>query len=83
MSGAPSGKSDDGVNYLKFLMTLKSKLAKTQTLSIAAPASFFYLKNFPIQGIAEHVDYIIYMTYDLHGENCNESNKHFVSNDQS
>lgn len=72
MSGAPAGKPDDGVNYLKFLGTLKGKLTTAQTLSIAAPASFFYLKNFPIQAISAHLDYIVYMTYDLHGNNYSE-----------
>jgi hypothetical protein len=38
------------------------------SLSIAAPASFWYLKAFPIADIAKTVDYIVYMTYDLHGE---------------
>jgi GH18 family chitinase len=26
------------------------------------------LRNFPIQEIAEVIDYIIFMTYDLHGQ---------------
>lgn len=39
-----------------------------QTLSIAAPASYWYLRVFPIKEIGEVVDYIIYMTYDLHGQ---------------
>ena len=47
---------------------LKSKLADGKTLSIAAPASFWYLKAFPIKEIAKIVDFIVYMTYDLHGE---------------
>lgn len=38
------------------------------TLSIAAPASYWYLKGFPIDRIARVVDYIVFMTYDLHGQ---------------
>jgi len=38
-----------------------------KTLSIAAPASYWYLKAFPIEAISAVVDYIVYMTYDLHG----------------
>jgi spore germination protein YaaH len=38
------------------------------TLSIAAPASFWYLKAFPIKQMARYLDYIVYMTYDLHGQ---------------
>jgi GH18 family chitinase len=50
------------------LSVLRSKLGKDKSLSIAAPASFWYLKQFPIAGIAMIVDYIVYMTYDLHGQ---------------
>ena len=39
-----------------------------KTVSIAAPASFWYLKGFPIRDISKVVDYIVYMTYDLHGQ---------------
>jgi GH18 family chitinase len=39
-----------------------------KSVSIAAPASYWYLKAFPIDKIAEVVDYIVYMTYDLHGQ---------------
>jgi len=52
---------------LAFLTILKGFLPD-KTVSIAAPASYWYLKNFPIQEIAEVVDYIIFMTYDLHGQ---------------
>lgn len=37
------------------------------TLSIAAPASYWYLKAFPIKKMAPLLDYIVFMTYDLHG----------------
>ncbi|KGQ05404.1 Killer toxin subunits alpha/beta [Beauveria bassiana D1-5] len=63
----PPGSKQDGINYLKFLVVLKSKL-NGKSLSIAAPASFWYLKGFPIKRISQVVDYIVYMTYDLHGQ---------------
>jgi len=31
-------------------------------VSIAAPASYWYLKAFPIDRIAKVIDYIVYMT---------------------
>ncbi|KAH8703812.1 hypothetical protein BGW36DRAFT_288853 [Talaromyces proteolyticus] len=65
--GIPPASSDDGANYLTFLTILKS-LLPNKTVSIAAPSSYWYLKNFPIQKIAAVVDYIIFMTYDLHGQ---------------
>lgn len=48
-------------------MKVKSLLPAGKTVSIAAPASYWYLKNFPIQQIAEVVDFIVFMTYDLQG----------------
>ena len=56
------------MNYLRFLTVLRSKLASSKSVSIAAPASYWYLKAFPIDKIAEVIDYIVYMTYDLHGQ---------------
>lgn len=47
---------------------VRARLPAGKTLSIAAPASYWYLKGFPIKEIAEVVDYIVYMTYDLHGQ---------------
>lgn len=68
VNGKPIGEDGDGVAYLKFLSTLKQKMAKGNTVSIAAPASYWYLKAFPIDRIASVIDYIVYMTYDLHGQ---------------
>lgn len=68
IDGTPPGFETDGPFYLRFLQIMRRKLADGKTLSIAAPASFWYLKNFPIKGMAEFLDYIVYMTYDLHGQ---------------
>ncbi|KAM7183708.1 hypothetical protein V8F20_012513 [Naviculisporaceae sp. PSN 640] len=65
--GIPPGDKDDGARYLKFLVTLKN-LLPGKTVSIAAPSSYWYLKQFPIKEIGAVVDYIVYMTYDLHGQ---------------
>jgi GH18 family chitinase len=43
-------------------------MGQDKSVSIAAPASFWYLKAFPIDRIAAVIDYIVYMTYDLHGQ---------------
>jgi GH18 family chitinase len=37
-------------------------------ISVAAPASYWYLKGFPIKLMSDYCDYIVYMTYDLHGQ---------------
>lgn len=66
--GIPPGSEDDGPNYLAFLQLVRKYLPTGKSLSIAAPASFWYLKGFPIEDIGKVVDYIVYMTYDIHGQ---------------
>ncbi|KAL8366609.1 hypothetical protein RB595_010461 [Gaeumannomyces hyphopodioides] len=61
------GLKSEGADYLVFLAMLKTLLAG-RTVAIAAPASYWYLKQFPIKNISRVVDYIVYMTYDLHGQ---------------
>ncbi|KAK2590717.1 hypothetical protein QQS21_011588 [Conoideocrella luteorostrata] len=62
------GSPEEGANYLAFLQLLRSKLPGDKSISIALPASYWYLKQYPVKDIAEYVDYFIYMTYDLHGQ---------------
>ncbi|KAJ2849889.1 hypothetical protein IWW36_002308 [Coemansia brasiliensis] len=66
--GIPPGLASDGPNYLEFLKKLRAALPSDKSLSIAAPASYWYLKSFPIAEMAQYLDYIVYMTYDLHGQ---------------
>jgi GH18 family chitinase len=40
-------------------------MPKDKSISFAAPASYWYLKQFPIKTISKSVDYIVYMAYDL------------------
>ena len=63
----PPAEKDEGRNYLAFLVVLKN-LLRGKSVSIAAPSSYWYLKQYPIKDIAKVVDYIVYMTYDLHGQ---------------
>ncbi|CAG8890307.1 unnamed protein product [Penicillium egyptiacum] len=63
----PAGDENEGNNYLAFLALLKN-LLPGKSVSIAAPASYWYLKGFPIAKISKVVDYIVFMTYDLHGQ---------------
>jgi len=50
------------------LASMKAAMPASKTVSLTAPASFWYLQHFPIQAISEVVDYVVYMTYDLHGQ---------------
>ncbi|KAL4916199.1 glycoside hydrolase superfamily [Aspergillus aurantiobrunneus] len=65
--GIPGGSPDEGDNYAEFLKILKD-LLPDKSVAIAAPASFWYLKNFPIEKMSQTIDYIVFMTYDLHGQ---------------
>lgn len=53
---------------MEFLRVMRQTMDSSLALAIAAPASYYYLKAFPIAEMAEVLDYIIYMTYDLHGQ---------------
>ncbi|KAK4150040.1 hypothetical protein C8A00DRAFT_46482 [Chaetomidium leptoderma] len=64
----PPADPIDGPNYLAFLRLLRAALPSGKSLSIAAPASYWYLKGFPIKDMGSVLDYIVYMTYDLHGQ---------------
>jgi chitinase len=66
--GIPPGSPEDGTNYLSFLQMVRKELPPQYSISIAAPASYWYLRGFPIANISSVVDYIVYMTYDLHGQ---------------
>ncbi|KAJ1946929.1 hypothetical protein GGF37_000828 [Kickxella alabastrina] len=66
--GIPVGLASDAPNYLSFLKKLRAALPTGKSLSIAAPASYWYLKGFPIVDMSEYLDYVVYMTYDLHGQ---------------
>ncbi|KAL5087858.1 hypothetical protein Trisim1_007509 [Trichoderma cf. simile WF8] len=65
--GIPPASISDGTNYLAFLAILRN-LLPSKEITIAAPASYWYLQGFPIEKMAPLLDYIIYMTYDLHGQ---------------
>ncbi|KFX97388.1 hypothetical protein V490_02811 [Pseudogymnoascus sp. VKM F-3557] len=64
----PPGTAEEGLNYFLFLNSLRSSLPAGISLSIAAPAGYWYLRGFPISAISLVVDYIIFMSYDLHGQ---------------
>ncbi|EIT73813.1 chitinase [Aspergillus oryzae 100-8] len=65
--GIPSGSEDEGVEYAIFLILLKG-LLPDKSLSIAAPASYWYLRPYQIAALADVLDYLVFMTYDLHGQ---------------
>ncbi|QYS97943.1 Chitinase [Trichoderma simmonsii] len=66
--GIPAGLPSDTRNYLDTLRALRKALPAKYSVSIAVPASYWYLRPFPIQEMSQVVDYIVYMAYDLHGQ---------------
>ena len=64
----PPADPIEGENYLQSLTILRGLLPKEKSVSFAAPASFWYLQGYSIAKIMNLVDYVIYMTYDLHGQ---------------
>lgn len=65
--GIPADDKNNGKNYNELLKLIKSKLPSGKTLSIAIPASYWYLKNYPIKDMQANIDYQVFMTYDIHG----------------
>ncbi|KID93428.1 Glycoside hydrolase, subgroup, catalytic core, partial [Metarhizium majus ARSEF 297] len=64
----PADDPQNGLNYYKLLSLVKSELGGSKSVSFAAPSSYWYLKAFPIILMAKSLDYIVFMTYDLHGQ---------------
>ncbi|KAI8261295.1 hypothetical protein K4K58_001428 [Colletotrichum sp. SAR11_239] len=62
IDGVPPGSEAEGKNYLEFLKLVRTKLPPGKTLSIALPASFWYLKPYPLEELAKVCDYFVYMT---------------------
>jgi hypothetical protein len=68
IQGIPAGSKDEGDNYLEFLRLVRTGLGISRSISVALPASYWYLKHFPVDQMQHVVDYFVYMTYDLHGQ---------------
>ncbi|RMZ84417.1 hypothetical protein DV738_g462, partial [Chaetothyriales sp. CBS 135597] len=66
--GIPPGTAEDADNYLTFFTKLRAAMPASKSVSFCAPASFWYLRGYHIEEMAAVADYIVYMTYDLHGQ---------------
>ncbi|KAF8194786.1 glycoside hydrolase superfamily [Mycena galopus ATCC 62051] len=66
--GIPADSTSDGQNLAAFLLVLRPLLPSGVSLSIVVPAGYWYLRAFPMGTMANSLDYIIYMTYYLHGQ---------------
>lgn len=62
------GKKEDTLNYLYLCQDIKAhftQIGRRWGLSFTAPASYWYMKHFDIKGMAEAVDFVNLMTYDM------------------
>lgn len=71
------GTAEDADNYLTFFTKLRAAMPSSKSVSFCAPASFWYLKGYHIDEMAALADYIVYMTYDLHGQ-WDYANQHAI-----
>ncbi|KAJ1951262.1 hypothetical protein EC988_004094, partial [Linderina pennispora] len=60
------GRPEDYGNFVTWIKELREAVG-SGSISISAPASPYYLKGYDIVALSKLVDYIVYMTYDLHG----------------
>lgn len=61
---APSTE-EDVLNFYEFMAAFRDNITASafgKTVSVTAPASFWYLQNIPIAALSGAVDYIVYMT---------------------
>ncbi|KAJ6003519.1 glycoside hydrolase [Penicillium sp. IBT 35674x] len=67
----PADTDEDATYFFIFLLELQEAIESElpgKTISTTAPSSFWYMKAIPIEGISAVVDYIVIMTYDMHGQ---------------
>lgn len=70
IQGIPASSTEDASNFYAFLLELNIARSTGPEIlvSVTAPASYWYLQNLAIEAISEAVDFIVFMTYDLHGQ---------------
>jgi len=61
------GKPADKDNYVLLCKDLRAAFGTKYSLSVTLPASYYYMQNFDVSGMEQHVDFFNIMTYDLHG----------------
>lgn len=62
------GYPEDTENYLKLVEEMRAALGEKVLITIAAPASYWYLRHFLIGKMSKSLDWINVMTYDMYVE---------------
>ncbi|CAF2912024.1 unnamed protein product [Rotaria sp. Silwood2] len=61
------GSPEDTNNYVKLVKDMRDTFGNNYLITIAAPASYWYLRHFKIGEMSKYLDFINVMTYDIHG----------------
>lgn len=63
-----SGRPEDYKNIVTFVKSLRERMkVDKRGVSMAIPASYWYLQHFDIKALEAHVDWFNLMSYDMHG----------------
>lgn len=61
------GSPEDKQNFLQLVKEMRAAFGSRYLITIAAPASYWYLQHFAIGQMSQYLDFINVMTYDIHG----------------
>ncbi|PGH14882.1 hypothetical protein AJ79_02744 [Helicocarpus griseus UAMH5409] len=61
------GAKEDFETYVQLLKELRETVGSRYGITVALPASYWYLRGFDVKGMAEYVDWFNIMSYDIHG----------------
>ncbi|PGH03305.1 chitinase [Blastomyces parvus] len=61
------GSKEDFKTYVLLLKELRAAVKDKYEITVALPASYWYLRGFDLKGMSEYVDWFNVMTYDIHG----------------
>ncbi|EEQ88507.2 bacteriodes thetaiotaomicron symbiotic chitinase [Blastomyces dermatitidis ER-3] len=61
------GSKEDFKTYVQLLKELRAAAEDKYEITVALPASYWYLRGFDLKRMSKYVDWFNVMTYDIHG----------------
>lgn len=61
------GSVNDRVNFVSLLEEMRFSFGSRYGISVTLPSSYWYMQNFDLLGMEQHLDWFNVMTYDIHG----------------
>ncbi|KAL2753128.1 glycoside hydrolase family 18 protein, partial [Sodiomyces alcalophilus JCM 7366] len=61
------GAPEDKENYVHLVRELRMALPAHKEITVAIPASNWYLRHFDVEAMASYIDWFNIMSYDIHG----------------